>query len=268
MVLLPGSVAELTADGCTATPPGADLDEFFANKEQHLREYQARQRPVIEAAKASWRHPEIDVLEELKRRIEPLLEESIYLAKGVGGPVRFDLVGYDGETVESIVVDFPDKRGAAVRRREGAVPLPDRAGAHRAPAATPARWTGSTRSSSPAASPPRESASTTSSSTRSSSACREERLQYAEGWYDEHERASDAEDITLGDWVVQRRCPHLKADLTRFGVVDGDELTCQLHGWRFDLSTGRCLTSVGHKIRARRASEAVPAGQPASETTA
>src|SRR5204862_2536328 len=48
----------------------------------------------------------------------------------------------------------------------------------------------------------------------------EERLQYAEGWYDEHLHSVDAEDITLTDratddrWVVQRRCPHLKADLT------------------------------------------------------
>jgi len=64
-----------------------DLDEFFANKEQYLRDYQARKRTIIDAAKASW-NPEIDVLAELKRRIEPLLEESIYLAKGVGGPVR------------------------------------------------------------------------------------------------------------------------------------------------------------------------------------
>ena len=27
-------------------------------------------------------------------------------------------------------------------------------------------------------------------------------------------------------------------------------LTCQLHGWKFDLPTGRCLASVGHTIRA------------------
>jgi UDP-MurNAc hydroxylase len=81
----------------------------------------------------------------------------------------------------------------------------------------------------------------------------EERLQYAEGWYDEHERHTEAEDVTLGDWVLQRRCPHLKADLTRFGIVDDGTLTCQLHGWKFDLDSGRCLTSVGHRIRARRA---------------
>ncbi|MGH8347930.1 MAG: hypothetical protein ACRES5_15405 [Pseudomonas sp.] len=29
-------------------------------------------------------------------------------------------------------------------------------------------------------------------------------------------------------------------------------LTCALHGWRFDLTTGRCLTSAGHEIRATR----------------
>ena len=72
---------------------GRRCDEFFANKEEHLAAYAERQRPVIEAVKMTWRHPEIDVLAEMKARIEPLLEESIYLATGVGGPVRFDLVG-------------------------------------------------------------------------------------------------------------------------------------------------------------------------------
>ena len=46
----------------------------------------------------------------------------------------------------------------------------------------------------------------------------EERLQYAEGWY--AEQKPDAEDIRMGGWVLQRRCPHLKADLTRFGKID------------------------------------------------
>jgi UDP-MurNAc hydroxylase len=86
----------------------------------------------------------------------------------------------------------------------------------------------------------------------------EERLQYAEGWYDEHQRSTDAEDITLDDWVVQRRCPHLKADLTRFGIIEDTTLTCQLHGWRFDLESGRCLTSVGHEIRAHRVGDPAP----------
>ena len=59
-------------------------------------------------------------------------------------------------------------------------------------------------------------------------------------------------DIELGDWVVQRRCPHRNADLAVFGDVDGPTLTCTLHGWRFDLETGRCLTAADHPIRVRR----------------
>ena len=80
----------------------------------------------------------------------------------------------------------------------------------------------------------------------------QERLQYAEGWYDEHERAVEAEDIQVGDWLVQRRCPHLKADLSRFGVLDGDTLTCA-HG-RVRPSTGGArpvsATDPGRRSRA------------------
>src|SRR5690606_24229287 len=67
--------------------------------------------PVIEAAKATWSHPEIDVFAELKARIEPLLQEADQIAAGINGPVRFDLTrpadqpGGE-EQVESIVIDF------------------------------------------------------------------------------------------------------------------------------------------------------------------
>ncbi|MBA3802486.1 MAG: MBL fold metallo-hydrolase [Acidimicrobiia bacterium] len=63
-------------------------------------------------------------------------------------------------------------------------------------------------------------------------------------------------DITLGDYVVARRCPHRNADLSVFGeiqTVDGcDQVVCTLHGWRFDAETGRCLTSADHPLRIRR----------------
>jgi UDP-MurNAc hydroxylase len=254
VVLLPGSVAELTADDCVTTHPVPDVDEFFANKVEHLRDYQARMRPVIEAEKATWRHPEIDVVKEMKRRIEPLLEESIYMATGVGGPVRFDLVGYDGETVESVLVDFPGKevRRAAdekVRYRFRT----ERALVEHLLYIDEVDWVNSLFLSC------RFTAARIGQYNEfvySFFKClSEERLQYSEGWYDEHQRHTDAEDITLGGWVVQRRCPHLKADLTRFGIVDGNVLTCQLHGWKFDLPSGRCLTSVGHQVRARRPDE-------------
>jgi UDP-MurNAc hydroxylase len=241
----------VTADSCTTTHP-TDVDEFFANKKAHLEEMRERKRPIIEAEKASWRHPEIDVLKEMKRVIEPLLDESLYLAKGVGGPVRFDLVGYDGESVESIVVDFPGKQvrpygDEKVRYRFRT----ERALVEHLLFIDEVDWVNSLFLSC------RFSAARIGQYNEFVYAffkcLSEERLQYAEGWYDEHLKNADKEDIRLGDWVVQRRCPHLKADLTRFGIVEGNQLTCQLHGWRFDLSSGRCLTSVGHEIRAHRA---------------
>ncbi|WP_326560372.1 Rieske 2Fe-2S domain-containing protein [Micromonospora sp. NBC_01796] len=264
VILLPGTVSELTTETCETTHPVADVRKFFENKEEHLREYQARQRPVIEAAKATWRHPEVDVLGEMKRRIEPLLEESVYLAKGVGGPIRFDLIGYDGESVESIVVDFPGKevRAAAdekVRYRFRTERTLIESLLH----SGEVDWVNSLFLSC------RFSAARIGQYNEFVYAffkcLSEERLQYAEGWY--AEQRPDAEDVTLGDWVVQRRCPHLKADLTRFGIIDGDQLTCQLHGWRFDLPSGRCLTSVGHEIRAHRAGTEAPVPAEATTTT-
>ncbi|HKD96800.1 MAG TPA: Rieske 2Fe-2S domain-containing protein [Micromonosporaceae bacterium] len=245
VILLPGSVAEVTADGCDTAHPVDDVPAFFADKERHLRDYQERSRPVIEAAKATWHHPEVDVLAGMKERIEPLLDESLYLATGVGGPVRFDLECDDG-SVESIVVDFPGKEvrpyaDEKVRYRFRT----RRAYVAHLLAIGEVDWVNSLFLSC------RFSAARIGQYNEfvySFFKClSEERLQYAEGWY--AEQKPDAEDVRLGDWIVQRRCPHLKADLTRFGVIDGETLTCQLHGWRFDLASGRCLTSVGHELR-------------------
>jgi UDP-MurNAc hydroxylase len=261
VVLLPGSVAELTETGCEVTHPVPDVREFFADKAAYLAEMKARKQPVIDAAKATWRHPEIDVLKEMKRRVEPLLEESIYLAKGVGGPVRFDLVDHDGESVESILVDFPagEVRRAAdekVRYRFRT----ERALVEHLLYIEEVDWVNSLFLSC------RFSAARIGQYNEFVYAffkcLSEERLQYAEGWYDEHQRTADTEDIRIGGWVVQRRCPHLKADLTRFGKIEDGVLTCQLHGWKFDLGSGRCLTSVGHEIRARRADEPAEVSSP------
>ena len=64
-------------------------------------------------------------------------------------------------------------------------------------------------------------------------------------------RAHEA-DIQIGDYIVQRRCPHRQADLEAFGEIEGCEFVCTLHGWRFDVDTGACLTAAnepGIRIR-------------------
>ena len=47
----------------------------------------------------------------------------------------------------------------------------------------------------------------------------------------------------------------MKSDLTIFASVENGVLTCALHGWQYDLETGRCLTSEGHEITARKLTE-------------
>ena len=78
----------------------------------------------------------------------------------------------------------------------------------------------------------------------------DERIAYADGWF--AEAHDDTASIELDGFQIQRRCPHLKADLSKFGVVEGTTLTCNLHGWQWNLETGRCLTSKGHELRSGR----------------
>ena len=63
----------------------------------------------------------------------------------------------------------------------------------------------------------------------------------------------DEDDIRVGDYVVQRRCPHRNADLAAFGEIDDCDFVCTLHGWRFDLETGRNKTAADQPLRIRRA---------------
>ena len=48
---------------------------------------------------------------------------------------------------------------------------------------------------------------------------------------------------------VQRYCPHLQSDLREVGVVDGNTLTCQRHGWSFCLPSGECQNVKGIKLK-------------------
>ncbi|MGA1565046.1 MAG: Rieske 2Fe-2S domain-containing protein [Ilumatobacteraceae bacterium] len=67
-----------------------------------------------------------------------------------------------------------------------------------------------------------------------------------------HAEVAETDDVQVGEFIVQRRCPHRNADLSIFGEIDGDDLVCTLHGWRFDTTTGQCRTSDDHPVRIRR----------------
>lgn len=267
VILLPGSVADLELDSLGVSHPVHDVRAFFSadSKREHLEAYRDRQRVVIAEERASWSHPQIDVLAVLRERFEPIMEQAEQISHGIGGPVLFELTapspeaGDDPPVLEEVIFDFP---AGKVRR-----PLPEDRPRYRF--RTQRRliehllhtreedWVNhlflSARFSAKRVGQYNEFVYTFFK------CLTDERVNYVEGWYAEQQ--PDAEDVELEGWVVQRRCPHLKADLTRFGQIEGDTLQCLLHGWRFDLPSGKCLTSAGHEIRASRVGESAAAAE-------
>jgi len=61
-----------------------------------------------------------------------------------------------------------------------------------------------------------------------------------------------SEEIYIGEFTVERYCPHRKADLSVFGRLEGDEIICTLHGWRFRTSDGGCVNADDRRLQVRR----------------
>lgn len=47
---------------------------------------------------------------------------------------------------------------------------------------------------------------------------------------------------------VESDCKHMRASLAKGGVENG-VLTCNWHGWKYDLHTGECLTTKGFRLK-------------------
>jgi len=272
-LLLPGTVAALDQPGCPVEHPYDPATVFASNdtKAAYLRQMQARRMPEVDALRATWAHPEIDIPGALAQWFGPLLEESTHIAAGIDGGIRFTCedTGYDGARGDiDILIDFVGREvrsyaGEKVRYRFRT----RRAYVEQLIAEHEIDWVNSLflscRFAASRVGPYNEFVYVFFK------CLSEERLQYAEGWFTEQNATEAAESITLNDssghgWEMQRRCPHLKADLSRFGTVadtpkNGPVLTCQMHGWKWRLSDGKCLSSVGHDLRCAPAGEPAPA---------
>ena len=55
--------------------------------------------------------------------------------------------------------------------------------------------------------------------------------------------------VRRGDEIlaIGNECPHQGGALCD-GWVDGDIVTCPLHGWEFDLRSGNCMTIPGERV--------------------
>jgi UDP-MurNAc hydroxylase len=294
-LMVPGAVMTVEDGRCEVSLPGTGDEALrpYTDKAAYLAEYAARVRPGIEAQKRTWPVPGVDILTELKAWFEPLLELADHIKAAVGGPVLLRIrdggladghaqnepagnepagnepagngaaahgAGH-GEAEERIVIDFP---AGQVRPFQGETcryeftferPLIERLIADHQ-----VDWVNSLFLSLRFRA--RRVGQYNEYIYTFFKCLAPDRLMYAEGWYADQKH--DEGDIRLGDWMVQRRCPHLRGDLSRFGSVEGTTLTCAMHGWQFDLPTGRCLTSEapGHELRSRPVSQEDEPGRP------
>lgn len=221
-----------------------DIEDVFRYKEAYLRRYQARMQSRLDAEKARWPQPGDDFFDQLKERLEPVMVLADLTARQIGASIVLDwetgaaeldfrrrrIVPWNGQPVRYYFRVEPPVLAACVRWGlvdwVNSLFLSMRFRAQRDGEYNEAVYT-FFKCLSP------------------------ERIQFAEGyWIETH---ADQELWQCGEYMVQRRCPHMKADLRRFATVDEDGiLTCHMHGWQFELATGRCLNADNRVLYRRR----------------
>lgn len=254
---IPGTTIDITPESIEVTHPlpTDEVNAIFSDKRAYLEQYQADWKPWLDDLKAGWTPPSTDLLATLQEWWGPLLDIAPTLRTQIGANVLINA----GDL--PILVDFPN---GEVRRHDGEpfefrfdIPreLVETVVAQRA-----VDWSNSLLLS-----------------------CRftawragdfnEYVYNFLKSLSQERMRRAEAEvvrkltpvdvlqalhepDVQVGDYVVQRRCPHRNADLSAFGEIDGDDFVCTLHGWRFDLETGACKTAADHPLRIRPAATA------------
>ena len=247
-LLVPGSSITVTPDAVTVAHalPEAEIAAVFEHKGAYLARYAADWAGWLADHKASWHPPRPGLTERIAEWFQPLLESAPSVCQGIGANVVL-VAGDESVLIDPLTPHVGPWRGEAhgyrftVDRRLVETVVDRRA----------VDWSNALFLS-----------------------CRF--TAWRQGAYNEHvynffkslapermERTEaeaaaklrpldTTEEIELGDYLVERWCPHRRADLTQFGEVDGRVLTCTLHGWRFDLVSGACLTSTDRHLRVRR----------------
>ncbi|MGH7776575.1 MAG: Rieske 2Fe-2S domain-containing protein [Candidatus Dormibacterales bacterium] len=245
---VPGSTLVFEEGGCRVTHPlpEAEVAAVFSDKRAYLERYQADRRAGIVAARASWPRGRVDVVESLREWFEPLLEKADITCAGVGGVVVLDL----GD--EGVAIDFHRRRVEPWEGQEWSYHFRiDRSLVEDCILEHREDWVNSLFLS--CRFEARRTGPYNEYIYNFFKCLSMERLQYAEGYYAEQSPIDQFWEAE--GYRIQRRCPHLKADLTKFARIEDGVLTCTLHGWQFELETGRCLTSDDRRLYSRPLTE-------------
>ncbi len=244
-LVVPGSEVTLAGGSCSITHPVPESQLLlpFSDKRAYLDEYHRDWKGWLDREHASWTRPGHDLVGELADWLEPLLAMAPITSAGIAGSVVIDV----GDPAHDVCVDFVDSkvrpwRGEPfvykidVDRHLIDVLLDDHV----------EDWVNSLflscRFTAHRDGPFNEFVMTFFK------ALSPERIAYVERCHAAARRRTD-EFFERDGWRIERWCPHRQADLSRFGEIDDGVLTCSLHHWRFDLATGRCLTSDDRRLR-------------------
>jgi UDP-MurNAc hydroxylase len=267
VLAVPGTTIEVSPGDITVTHPMPDdeVAAIFADKRAYLERYRDDWSEWLDALKAGWARPHTDLVAEIAAWWEPLMRLAPTVCAAVGAPLVIRTEGDPdrGEPAQlDIVADFVGARvldgaaAAAAGLEPGFRFTIGRDLLETVVADAAVDWSNSLllscRFRAWRAGDYNEylynfvkSLSVERMRRTEAEAVRKKVLL--------HGPPTDADDeVEVGDFVVQRRCPHRNADLSVFGEIDGDDLVCTLHGWRFDTATGTCRTSADHPLRIRR----------------
>jgi UDP-MurNAc hydroxylase len=247
-LIVPGSIVELDGGACTVTHPSpeAATEPFGSGKRAYLERYQRDWAEWLAAEKAGWPRAGHDLVAELAAWFEPLLEQAPITSAGVAGNVVLDT----GEPETSVCIDFVESTVRAWKGEPYVYKLDlDRALLESLVDDHAEDWVNSLllscRFTAHRAGPFNEFVLTFFK------ALSPERMAYVEECHNTTRQRTD-DFFERDGWRIERWCPHRQADLTRFGDIEDGVLTCSLHHWRFDLATGRCLTSDDRHLRCER----------------
>jgi UDP-MurNAc hydroxylase len=244
-LMIPGSVATFGAGSCTMQHPMPDeqVKAIFSDKRAYIEAYRERQMPHIQQLKDELPRGQVDIRSSLREWFEPLLQIADLTCVGVNGRLLLDC----GE--QAVVLDFQQRRVYPWRGEEWEYRFEvDPALIESSIVRHVEDWVNdlflSCRFKAERKGPYNEYVYIFFKGLSP------ERIQYIEGYY--AEKDPEHQFWESDGYRIQRRCPHLKADLTRFGKIEDGILTCTMHGWQFELATGRCLTSDDRKLFAQR----------------
>jgi UDP-MurNAc hydroxylase len=244
---VPGSTITVENDEVVVEHPDLDVNEPFTNKLQYLRRYQSDWQAWLAKERAQWPQKTGLFQPRLAALWEPLLVRSPALRSGIGGRCLI----HSGD--ETILIDFPagtirPHHGEDVEFRFEIPPeLLEKVIAERA-----VDWSNSLFLSCRFRAWRKGAFNEYLYNFLKSLSL--ERIERAEIEARRRLGGTDApsEEIQIGDYTIERYCPHRRADLSIFGVLEGDEIICTLHGWRFSTSDGTCRTTDDCRLQIRR----------------